>query len=346
MPPARKKTTDNRLRYVCAWSVPDHVIALAWSPVGSHLAAAAVSGPVHVHDAAGKNLARLTGHKHGTMALAWHPRGDQLATAGQDGHLRIWDTTLWQERVALPGGSGWVEHLAYSPDGKFLASAAGKCVRVWNEAGEQVQEYREHGGVVTALAWKPGQNMLAAAAKGGVHLYQPESAEPVQVLASAAAPLCLAWARNGNTLVHGNHDATAHYWNVTTGEHSLISGFPAKVQHVAFDYTSRWLATTGAAMVCVWDCSGAGPEGRKPLLLDSNGADAPLTALAYQHRGFYLASGGVEGNITVWQPTAKKNHQVGHAKGLTAVTCLALSPDDRLLAGGYASGEVIIHRMS
>jgi WD40 repeat protein len=69
----------NKLRTVWQATFPDHVIAVAWSPDGRSLAAAAVSGPIHVLDAAsGKLLHALPGHGFGTAAIAW-PRARRTA---------------------------------------------------------------------------------------------------------------------------------------------------------------------------------------------------------------------------------------------------------------------------
>ena len=75
-------------------SVGDHVIALAWSPDGSVVAAAAVSGPITLHDMTnGAVRHTLPGHAFGTAALSWHPKEPFLASAGQDGKVRVWNTT-------------------------------------------------------------------------------------------------------------------------------------------------------------------------------------------------------------------------------------------------------------
>src|SRR5437899_7296830 len=97
---------ENRLRPVWQAAVPDHAIALAWSPDASRLAVAAVSGPVTVFDAnTGKPVHQLKGHGFGTAALAWQPTGNLLVSVGQDSKVRVWDGSTGQEVRALDAGA-------------------------------------------------------------------------------------------------------------------------------------------------------------------------------------------------------------------------------------------------
>jgi WD40 repeat protein len=341
MPP---KPADNRLRRAWLASVPDHVVGLAWSPTGRHLAAAAVSGPVHVFDTAtGKLAVALTGHAFGTMAVAWKPTGELLATAGQDGKVRVWDATLWQERAALDGGAAWVERLAFSPDGAFLAAAAGKKVRVWDAAGDLVREFANHQSTVSDLAWRGSQ--LSVAAYGGVRLYDLADGETKLEFAWKGSPLAIAWSPNGAMLAHGNQDATIHFWYTARPTQPLqMSGYATKVRELSWDYSSRYLACGGSPAACVWDCGGAGPEGSKPAML--KGHDGPLTAVAWQRRGFLLASAGPEGLVNLWQPANKKGQLVGGDMGAAAASAAAWSPDDKLLAAGGDDGTVRVLKVS
>jgi WD40 repeat protein len=340
------RPSDNKLRLAWKAAIPDHVIALVWSPDGKALAAAAVSGPVLLLDAnSGKTLHELKGHGFGTTAAAWQPGGTLLATAGQDGKVRLWDTVTGTEAKPLDGGAAWVEQLAWSPDGRMLAAGAGRKLRVWDAAGNLVRELPPQAGTVTDLAWRPGTNHVTALAYGAATVYDPAAGvEPVQIFAWKGSPLRLAWSPDGKVLAHGNQDATVHFWYYESGADLQMWGYATKVRELGWDFTGRYLATGGSPVVCVWDCGGPkGPEGTKPQMLE--GHEDNLTAVAYQSRGYLLASAAADGRVLLWQPANKKAPKVGEFKfDAGEASAVAWSPDDRSVAAGSGTGAVAVLR--
>jgi WD40 repeat protein len=339
--------SENKLRPVWQAAVADHVIGLAWSPDGARLAAAAVSGPISVFDAAtGKPVYELAGHGFGTASIAWQPGGNLLASVGQDGKARLWDTTTGKEAKSLDAGASWAEKIAWHPSGNWLAIGAGKKTRVFTSAGELVRELPPQAGTVMDLGWRPGTNHLTVLAYGAATTYDPISGtDIVKLLAWKGSPLALAWSPNGAILAHGNQDATVHFWYFDAAHDLQMSGFPTKIRELAWDYTSRYLATGGSPAVCVWDCQAGpkGPEGSQPQMLE--GHENTISALAYQSRGFLLASAGLDGRVYLWQPTSKRGPQVGEFKFPEGeASALAWSPDDKSLAAGSGVGAVVLFR--
>lgn len=319
-----------RFRKVWQNTISDHAIALAWSPDGSHLAAAASTGPIEVFDLAGKSTATHAGHDGGTFRLLWPTTG--LVSSGQDGKVKWWNVGTTGD-----AGTAWVEHLASHADGT-LASAAGKIVRFWKD-GALLGELPKFPHTVSDIAWQPGTRTLAVSAYGGVSLWEMGAAEPSQRFTWKGSPLVLAWSPNGQVLAHGNQDATVHFWMVATATPLQMSGYPTKVRELAWDCTGRYLATGGGDRVCIWDCAGKGPQGTKPQLLE--GHRGPITGLAWQRSGPLLTSIGLDGLACVWQPMNKKGALVGHESQKAEATALAWSPDDRRLAVGYSDGTVM-----
>ncbi len=340
---------ENRLRPVWQGSVPDHAINLSWSPDGSRLAVAAVSGPITVFDAnTGVVVHQLKGHGFGTSAIAWQPTGMLLASVGQDNKVRIWDTTTGQEARSLDAGASWAEKVVWHPSGQWLATAAGKKAKVWTAAGELVRELPPQAGTVMDIKWRPGTNHLSVLAYGAATTYDPLTcADPVKVLAWKGSPLVMAWSPDGKILAHGNQDATVHFWYYDTSRDLQMWGYRTKVRELTWDSSSRYLATGGGPVVCIWDCQAGpnGPEGSKPRMLEGHGPETNISALAYQSSGSLIASAGLDGMVILWQPVNRRGAQVGgfRFEGGEA-SALAWSADDKSLAAGSGTGTVAVFR--
>ena len=99
--------------------------------------------------------------------MSIHPNGNTFATAGQDGHLCIWESKEGKSIQDLVLGKGWVEHIKWSPDGKFVAVVFTKYVYVFDEKGQEHWRSEEHPSTVSAIAWS-NSNELATACYGQV----------------------------------------------------------------------------------------------------------------------------------------------------------------------------------
>jgi len=318
--------------------IGDHVIAQAWSPDGSQVAAASVAGPIVVfHAGTGKVRQKLPGHGFGTTSLSWHPQGQSLASSGQDGKVRSWHPATGREQFAADGGHAWVERVAWSPDGKLLASSAGKIVRLWDESGRMHREWADFPSTVVDLQWKPGANELATAAYGELRVLRPDIEKAVRTFTWKGSILVLAWSPTGKYIATGDQDSTVHFWILKNGEDLMMSGYPTKVREIAWDYMGRYLATGGGATPCVWDTSGAGPADTTPAQLKAH--TDRVTTLAYQRRGPLLVSGGEDGLVALWNP-AMSSRVVAKIELAAPVTTLAWSMDDQKLAVATESGSI------
>lgn len=343
------RTPTAAMRSQWQTNIGDHVIALAWSPPsGRLLAAAAVSGEILLCNTKnGEPLHRLSGHLFGTTALAWRPDGEVLASSGQDGKVRLWNAQSGAEIACLAGGAAWVEHVVWcsAQDGKrppWLASAAGKVLRFWDSNGTLLQEHSEHTSTIHDIAWHRKSNQLAIVPYGGIILLDPD-AGAARKYSWKGASLTVAWSPDGKYVATGDQDSTVHFWFAQSGTDLQMWGYPAKVRQLSWDASSRYLATGGSPAVVVWDCSGKGPEGTKPLMLEAHAEN--LSALAFQHKGLTLASAGNDGLLCLWA-VGKAKKPLASINFDSPIARIAWSFDDRWLAVGTDSGKVEIFGVS
>jgi len=328
-----------------AATLEDYAIDLAWSPDGLLLAAAAQSGPVTILDAAtGAVRHKLPGHDDGTNCLVWSPDSTLLVTGGQDGAVRFWNAITGEPSAEAQLGSAWVEHLAWASGAPVLFAAAGRKLVALRPDGSLAHTFPDAPKTISALALAPALNSrpstLAVACFGHVALWNTADFSAHKEFAYGNAIYALTWSPDGRWLVAGCHDNAVHLWVPAEDLELHMSGYETRLKELSFSCDSKWLATGGGRDACVWDCSGAGPEGREPLMLPHN---ARVVAIAFQHAHGLLASGSTEGEFTLWSPE-RKNPLIAEVKMPSSATKFAWRADDTLLAVGTEKGQLFVFK--
>lgn len=335
------RALDDAMQLTKHWAavLDDYVIDLAWSGDGTRIAAASAAGPVTLFDIAeGKVHHELPGDEDGTNVIATHPTQPLIASGGQDGRVKLWDTGTGQQTASVDLSGGWIDHLAWSPDGNTLAVAAGRTLSLLRPDGTVRHSFPPAPKTICAIAWQPAGSCLASAYFGGVILWDTDDFVSQHEYPYANGIHTLAWSADNRWLVSGNQDPSVHLWLPEKQDEFHMSGYESKVKHISFDHTGRWLATSGGREGCVWDCEGAGPEGREPAMLPH---DAPICAVAYQNQHGIVATAAQDGSVRLWSPDRQQPLRA-NVKLPHAATQLAWAPDDRYLAIGNEQGVVYV----
>ena len=129
----------------------------------------------------------------GCSTSAMRRTARRLATCAADGTVRVWDAATGEQRAVLVGHERSVFHLAWSPDGAFLAGGSeDHTVRVWDGQGGPARAVlRGHESLVSRVAYSPNGAVIASAsADDTVRLWDAITGEERAVLRGHAGSVC------------------------------------------------------------------------------------------------------------------------------------------------------------
>ncbi len=275
-----------------------------------------------------------------TAASAFSPDGSHMASSDFDGTVRLWNVASGQQiGQPLRSDAGWVNAVAFSPDGSRLATATGgpeETVRLWNVAsGQQIgQPLRSDARGVNAVAFTPDGSRLATGnADGTVRLWNLASGRQIgQPLRGHTDWVrSVAFSPDGNRIVSGADDKTVRLWDAHTLQPvgQPLRGHTEWVRTMAFSPDGSRIASGGDdKTVRLWDGHTLQPVG-KPLTHDSS-----VTHVDFSPDGARIVTAGTGNTIQLWDAATQEEAGVlvGHRSGVAAV---AFSGDQRLVSSGF-----------
>ncbi|KAF7967197.1 hypothetical protein HWV62_35582 [Athelia sp. TMB] len=235
------------------------------------------------------------------------------------GKLDRWSAML----KTFEGHTNGVWAVAYSPDGKRIASAsADGTIRVRDtETGEEVGlPFRGHTAAIRCIAYSPsGHSIVSGSEDGTVQMWESETGESVRSpLKHGGIVACIAYSRDGKHLVSGSSDGTICRWDAETGE---PADTPIKGTYFAYSHDGSHIVSGRGWTVIISDVM-TGEVVGVPL----KGHSGRVNCVMSSPDGTLIASCSRDNTIRLWNTETRQEVRVleGHTGSVISV---AFSPD-------------------
>jgi WD40 repeat protein len=264
-----------------AWRDEDNrVWSIALSPDGTKVVSGSGDGAVRLWDMdTGKVIAKWMGHTDSVISVYWSRDGRRVLSGSKDGTVRQWDVEgeTWDVKsgetilASIETGHEWVWAVVYSPDMSLIATAGRD--RPWDKACNEC----------SIQIWDAKTGKLVATLKGHTR-----------------EVTCLAWTKDGKTLISGSYDYSIRTWNATKWEQiAILDEHTSLVLALAISPNDRILASTSLDNTTrLWNL-----DNGKPISSPLQHA-MPVLCVSFSAGGKLLATGCRDKNAYLWDVAA------------------------------------------
>ena len=290
------------------------VIAAVYSPDGRRVASAGYDHTVRVWQATGRqDVAVLHGHTGPVAVVAFAPDGHRLASVSHrtrlvpavaDDTIRVWEVDPRATLPVLRGHGSYVYPVAYSPDGRWIASGDwDNRLRLWDARTGEACAILDNGDLVKTLAFSPDSSRVVSARQDRLQVWEVATGRRVQEI-QVPAPniLAVAFHPDGATLAALNGSSGSGgvtVLNIATG--AVVARLRLAGRHdtkaLAFSPDGRWLAgvSTDDKTLCLFDAH------TYQLSAQFAGHDGRITDVTFSLDSRRVASCGSDQTVRVWQ---------------------------------------------
>ena len=330
------------------------VNCLAFSSDGKIVAGGYYHGAIEFWDVnTGKRLVDTGRLNYGGInTIAFSSDGITLASGGGDGSVRLLGArtgAYWQKVGSHGGGStsifssniGGVYSVAFSPDGKILASGGNDHkIKLWDAfTGEYLRTLEGHANGVLGVTFSPNGRTIASASWTEIRFWDASTGQLLHTFEGHTRSVyTVAFSPDGSTLASGYQDGTIQLSEVRTGQRKeALTQHNGIVLSVSFSPDGKQLASGGGDnIIHIWDVS----VGQHKQTLTRHEGD--VYCILFSQDGSTLVSSGADETIRLWDIRTGEQKQIINTSG--SIRSVSLSPDEQTLVSGAIGKSIPFKR--
>ncbi|MBI3466590.1 MAG: protein kinase [Planctomycetes bacterium] len=308
------------------------VRSVAFDPLGKRVASASLDRTVKIWDAASGQEILTLPHTQGVVSVAFSPDGERIASVtsegNADGTVNLWNANSGQRVLTLKGQLGPLNCVAFSPEGRRLASASHDgTVKIWDATvADETLTLRDHKNAVLGAAFHLDQPHLTSASSDGTVIVSDVRTGQLSLrLRSHVQGVdSVSFSSGGTQVALASDGHMLRVCDSQTGQEPLnLKGIVAGLHSVAINSDRTRIALGNKnGIVQVWDAK----TGMETVRL--KGHTSAAKSVTFSPDGRLVAAGSEDGSVKVWALDSGEEVLTlrGHTRG---VTSLAFSPDGR-----------------
>lgn len=222
---------------------------------------------------------------YGIRALSVHPDGQLIAMSVSEKWVKVWDLQSKRALQTLDGHSSPVTSMAFSADGKFLATSDEKSVVIWNtNTWQQIRKLKDASAPV---AFNMAENLIATGGKNKkIILWDLDNSDgKVALKGHSGSANSIPFVHDGKWLASGSEDGTIKIRDVAPSKEVWSwQAYNGKgVKSLTFDPENNLLASyaNSSKSIEIWDA-----DTGKPVKAFAGGASYVSSLIMDQGENF------------------------------------------------------------